>query len=131
VRPIGTEANEIALTQLVALGLYQELDPAMQDVSDFLARMADHVPVVTPSRLKRQQVRLNRVIASAAEQLVQHTAPPAHTRNRCSTAPDDLDAIRAGRGTRLSKQLGDVKTKVLSDQLKPLQRNAAMPVLQR
>ena len=131
MRAIGPEADQVALSELVTLILDQQLDLAMQDVGNLLTGMTDPVPVVTTTPVEGQEVRLDDVVTAAAEQLVEHTGSTLHPRHRGGTAANDLDAIDSRRRGGFPEQLGDVESEVLGDQLKALERDAALPVLER
>ena len=131
MRPVGAKANEVAWAELVAFGLDQELDLAVEDICDLLSRVTDHVAIEPPAGLEGQQVGLDGVIVAAAEQLVEHAASPAHPRHRGGAVADDLDALRTRRGRRVSQEIGDVQSEVLSHQLQALERHPGVSVLQR
>ncbi len=131
MRSLGAEADHVALAERMALVLDQELDLTMQDVGELLADMADLVAVVSAPRLEREQVRLDRMAVPAPEQLVEDAGAALHARDGGGAIADDLDALGTRRGGGLPEQLSDVKAEMVGDQLQSLERDAALPVLER
>ena len=130
MRGLGSEADEVALGQAMDLVSEKEFDLAEEHVSDFLARVSEHVLREGPVWLEREQARLDGVTLRPAEHLVQDALA---TLDGGRPGRDVGDDLYRGDGTRravgLCQEVCEAEPEVAGHALQAAEGDAAAAVL--